>query len=166
LPVLCRRRLPETAERDPIGALAAASIEACSLAGRPSTLGGDVNDRDRVDVHKHELTAVAVDELGRELARWSGPPEAALLGWARSLAGKRLWALEDCRHVSRGLEALLLGAGERLVRVPPRLTARPSVGAGACAAIRMRSTRSPSPAPPCASRASIGPGPESRACGS
>ena len=111
-------------------------------------------------------TAVAVDELGRELARWSGPPEAALLGWARSLAGKRLWALEDCRHVSRGLEALLLGAGERLVRVPPRLTARPSVGAGACAALRMRSTRSPSPAPPCASRASIGPGPESRACGS
>jgi transposase len=74
-----------------------------------------------VDVHKHELTAVAVDELGRELTSWSGPVEAALLSWAP--VGERLWALEDCRHVSRGLERLLLEAGERLVRVPPRLTA-------------------------------------------
>ncbi len=74
-----------------------------------------------VDVHKNELTAVAVDELGRELASWSGPLEDALLDWAP--AGERLWALEDCRHVSRGLERLLLEAGERLVRVPPRLTA-------------------------------------------
>jgi transposase len=74
-----------------------------------------------VDVHKHELTAVAVDELGRELESWSGPPEAALLSWAPP--GERLWALEDCRHVSRGLERLLLEASERLVRVPPRLTA-------------------------------------------
>jgi transposase len=76
-----------------------------------------------VDVHKHELTAVAVDELGRELSAWSGPVETALLGWAQSFAGERLWALEDCRHVSRGLERLLLVAGEPLVRVPPRLTA-------------------------------------------
>ena len=74
-----------------------------------------------VDVHKHELTAVAVDELGRELSGWSGPLEAALLSWAP--VGERLWALEDCRHVSRGLERLLLEAGEQLVRVPPRLTA-------------------------------------------
>jgi transposase len=74
-----------------------------------------------VDVHKHELTAVAVDELGRELTSWSGAVEAALLSWAP--VGERLWALEDCRHVSRGLERLLLETGERLVRVPPRLTA-------------------------------------------
>jgi transposase len=76
-----------------------------------------------VDVHKHELTAVAVDELGRELSSWSGPVAATLTDWARTLEGERLWALEDCRHVSRGLERLLLEAGERLVRVPPRLTA-------------------------------------------
>jgi transposase len=74
-----------------------------------------------VDVHKQELTAVAVDELGRELASWSGPPNAAVLNWAP--AGERLWALEDCRHVSRGLERLLLEAGEQLLRVPPRPTA-------------------------------------------
>jgi transposase len=76
-----------------------------------------------VDVHKHALTAVAVDELGRELASWSGPVDGAVLSWARALEGERLWALEDCRHVSRSLEQLLLEAGERLVRVPPRLTA-------------------------------------------
>jgi transposase len=76
-----------------------------------------------VDVHKHSLTAVAVDELGRPLAERSGPVEDELVGWARSLAdGRLLWAVEDCRHLTRGLEQLLLGAGERLVRVPPRLT--------------------------------------------
>jgi transposase len=76
-----------------------------------------------VDVHKHELTATAVDELGRELSSWSGPLDGAVLSWAGSLEAPRLWALEDCRHVSRGLERLLLEAGEQLVRVPPRLTA-------------------------------------------
>jgi transposase len=76
-----------------------------------------------VDVHKHELTAVAVDELGRERCGWSGSLGAELCAWARALGQERLWALEDCRHVSRGLERLLLEAGERLVRVPPRLTA-------------------------------------------
>jgi transposase len=76
-----------------------------------------------VDVHKHSLTAVAVDEVGRTLSEWAGPLGAELSAWARSLAHERLWALEDCRHVSRSLEQLLLEAGERLVRVPPRLTA-------------------------------------------
>jgi transposase len=76
-----------------------------------------------LDVHKHSLTAVAVDELGRALAEYAGPVDEQILAWAESLAGERLWALEDCRHVTRGLEQTLLLRGERLVRVPPRLTA-------------------------------------------
>jgi len=76
-----------------------------------------------VDVHKHSLAAVAVDELGRTLAEHAGLVDAQVIGWARSLGEERLWAVEDCRHVTRGLEQTLLGAGERLVRVPPRLTA-------------------------------------------
>jgi transposase len=77
-----------------------------------------------VDVHKYSLTAVAVDEVGRVLAERSGPGDDELLVWARSLDGEsRLWALEDCRHVTRALEQALMSAGERLVRVPPRLTA-------------------------------------------
>jgi transposase len=76
-----------------------------------------------VDVHKHSLTATAVDEVGRTLSVWTGPPGTERSAWARALAQERLWALEDCRHVSRSLEQSLLKAGERLVRVPPRLTA-------------------------------------------
>jgi transposase len=76
-----------------------------------------------VDVHKHSLTAAAVDELGRIVAEHAGLVDAQVVAWARSLDGERLWALEDCRHVTRGLEQTLLELGERLVRVPPRLTA-------------------------------------------
>jgi transposase len=77
-----------------------------------------------LDVHKHSLTAVAVDELGRSVAEHAGGARGEeLLAWASSLADARLWALEDCRHVTRSLERTLLEASERLVRVPPRLTA-------------------------------------------
>jgi transposase len=76
-----------------------------------------------LDVHKHSLTAVAVDELGRPLGELNTTSSGELLAWSEGLARERLWALEDCRHVTRGLEQTLCSAGERLVRVPPRLTA-------------------------------------------
>jgi transposase len=60
-----------------------------------------------VDVHKHSLTAVAVDELGRQLDAVDGVGEEALIGWGRRLGRSRLWALEDCRHVTRSLERKL-----------------------------------------------------------
>src|SRR5919204_217285 len=47
-----------------------------------------------VDVHKHELTAVAVDELGRELDGRSGPLAAELCAWAPSLDQTRLRELK------------------------------------------------------------------------
>ena len=77
-----------------------------------------------VDVHKQSVTAVAVDEAGRMLDEKSvlvGSDE--LLGWAAALDGERLWALEDCRQLTRWLERQLLDCGEELVRVPPKLTA-------------------------------------------
>ena len=49
-----------------------------------------------VDVHKHSLTAAAVDELGRVLAEWSGPIDGGVVVWARALGEERLWAVEDC----------------------------------------------------------------------
>jgi len=73
-----------------------------------------------VDVHKYSLTAVAVDELGRTLAEHAGPVDGQVIGWARPLGEERLWAVEDCRHVPRGLEQTLIGRGERLVRVRAR----------------------------------------------
>ena len=54
-------------------------------------------------------------------ARPSGYRE--LLAWAQGFEGDRVWALEDVRGVSRGLERFLLSRGERVVRVPPKLMA-------------------------------------------
>ena len=76
-----------------------------------------------VDVHKRSLTAVAIDEVGRLLAEETAVDGGGLLEWAASLAAERLWALEDCRQLTRSLERDLLAVGERLVRVPPKLTA-------------------------------------------
>ena len=77
-----------------------------------------------VDVHKHSLTAVAVDEAGRMLAeRTVAAADDELLEWACALDGNRLWALEDCRQLTRWLERQLIAAGEELVRVPPKLMA-------------------------------------------
>jgi transposase len=42
----------------------------------------------------------------------------ALLRWGRGLDGERVWALEDCRHVSGSLERFLIGRGERVLRIP------------------------------------------------
>jgi transposase len=76
-----------------------------------------------VDVHKYSLTAVAVDEIGRTLAELTATDEHALLAWSTSLPVERLWAVEDCRHVTRTLEKALVSSSEQLVRVPPKLTA-------------------------------------------
>ena len=76
-----------------------------------------------VDVHKASLTAVAVDEVGRTLAEQTTVDGAGLLVWSATLTGERLWAVEDCRQLTRGLERDLVAAGERMVRVPPKLTA-------------------------------------------
>jgi transposase len=39
----------------------------------------------------------------------------------RNLDPERIWAIEDCRHVSGSLERFLVASGERVVRVPPKL---------------------------------------------
>src|SRR6266487_4655918 len=73
-----------------------------------------------VDVHKQSLTAVAVDEAGRMLdERTVAVGSNELIGWAAELAEERLWALEDCRQLTRWLERQLLMRGEDLVRVAP-----------------------------------------------
>ena len=66
-----------------------------------------------LDVHKQSVTAVAVDEAGRPLGEkvvMVGSDE--LLGWAAALSEQRLWAVEDCRQLTRWLERQLLAAGE------------------------------------------------------
>lgn len=79
------------------------------------------------DIHKrnHMLVAVGAQtgELRSELQIAADKQgHQAALRWARELDEERVWALEDCRQVSRRLEQALLAAGERVVRVAPRLT--------------------------------------------
>jgi transposase len=76
-----------------------------------------------LDVHKQSVTAVAVDEAGRALSEKVIPVGSdELLGWAGALDAARLWAVEDCRQLTRWLERQLLAVGEDVVRVPPKLT--------------------------------------------
>jgi transposase len=78
------------------------------------------------DSHKRTHTFVAADGNGRELGQKTvkATPDGHLEGllWISQWPERR-WALEDCRHLSRRLEADLLRAGETVVRVPPKLMA-------------------------------------------
>ncbi|MFL5861014.1 MAG: IS110 family transposase [Solirubrobacteraceae bacterium] len=79
-----------------------------------------------VDTHKGSHALSAVDD-GTGRVRGSREIKAddaghlAAVRWARGLDEERVWAIEDCRHVSRRLEQALLAAGERVIRVPPKM---------------------------------------------
>jgi transposase len=80
-----------------------------------------------VDAHKRTHTIVAVDDRGRPVGQTTvgttSKDHLGLLRWAGQFGLQRRWAVEDCRHLSRRLERDLLAAGERIVRVPPKLMA-------------------------------------------
>jgi transposase len=80
-----------------------------------------------IDAHKRSHTAVMVDDNGREHSTktvgTTTQDHLRLLKWAASIDGERLWAIEDCRHLTRRLERDLIAAGESVVRVPPKLMA-------------------------------------------
>ena len=80
------------------------------------------------DPHKSTHTLVAVEaasgeQLGCETVASSAAGSERALGWARRLDGDRVWAIEDCRHVSGRLERFLVSRGEKVVRVAPKLMA-------------------------------------------
>ena len=70
---------------------------------------------------------VAVHEVGRVLGekqvRATSEGHLVLVQWAARF-DQVVFALEDCRHLTRRLEADLLKAGHRVVRVPTRLMAQ------------------------------------------
>jgi transposase len=80
-----------------------------------------------VDTHKRTHTLVAVD-AGTGVARGelmipatdAGTLDA--LRFAGELDEERVWAVEDCRHVSGRLERGLVASGDRVIRVAPGLT--------------------------------------------
>jgi len=78
------------------------------------------------DTHKRTHTCGAVFAgTGQRAGELTAPARkggfAELLDWGRELDPERIWALEDCRHVSGSFERFLIAAGERVVRVPPKL---------------------------------------------
>jgi transposase len=78
------------------------------------------------DTHKRSHTCGAVfagtgQLAGEQTAPAREPGFAALLDWGRDLDPERIWAIEDCRHVSGSFERFLVASGERVVRVPPKL---------------------------------------------
>jgi transposase len=81
-----------------------------------------------VDAHKRIHTLVAVDQVGRKLAERTvaatSDGHLQAVTWAAQWPQPQVtFALEDCRHLTRRLEADLLRAGHRVLRVPTRLMA-------------------------------------------
>jgi transposase len=80
-----------------------------------------------IDPHKKTHTAVAAAENGRPLGDVTVPARSKgheqLLQWARTVDAERVFAIEDCRHVSGSLERFLVERGEKVVRVPPKMMA-------------------------------------------
>lgn len=80
------------------------------------------------DVHKRTHTFVAVNDIGVKLGQKvvpaTTPGHQSAVRWAREKFGTEvLWGIEDCRNLSARLERDLLSAGQRAVRVAPRLMA-------------------------------------------
>jgi transposase len=80
-----------------------------------------------VDAHKRTHTLVALDagtgtSRGETTIQASDQGVLGALRFAVALDVDRVWAVEDCRHVTSRLERALLGVGERVIRVPPALT--------------------------------------------
>jgi transposase len=79
------------------------------------------------DTHKRNHTLVAVDgqtgaARGQIEIPASEPGALEALRFAIELDEERVWAIEDCRHVSARLERALMSAGEHVIRVPATMT--------------------------------------------
>jgi len=80
-----------------------------------------------VDTHKRSHTLVALDAAtgaarGQLTIPATDDGTLEALRFAGELDSERVWALEDCRHVSGRLERGVVASGERVVRVAPALT--------------------------------------------
>ena len=81
-----------------------------------------------VDPHKASVAVAAVDEATGELLERASFPQdraglRALERWAKRFPERR-WAMENARGLGRHLAGRLAAAGESVVDVPPKLSAR------------------------------------------
>jgi len=104
-----------------------------------------------VHPHKTSLAVAAVDEAtGELLERASFPQDHAglrsLQRWAKRFP-ERSWAMENAGGLGRHLAGRLVAAGESVVDVPPKLSARVRVLSSFAGNARKRTTVS-MPSPP------------------
>jgi Transposase len=81
-----------------------------------------------VDPHKASVAVAAVDEATGELLERASFPQdriglSALERWAKQFPERR-WAMENARGLGRHLAGRLVAAGEAVVDVPPKFSAR------------------------------------------
>ena len=81
-----------------------------------------------VDPHKASVAVAAVDEAGGELVERANFPQnraglRSLERWAKRFPERR-WAVENASGLGRHLAGRLAAAGESVVDVPPKLSAR------------------------------------------
>ena len=80
-----------------------------------------------VDAHKAVHAAVAIDDAGRELARWRGANRRdaweELHRWAEALGEERRWGIEGAGGYGRRLAQHLVSERETVFEVNARLTA-------------------------------------------
>jgi len=80
-----------------------------------------------VDTHKRSHTLVALDAAtgvtcGQLGIAATDDGTTSALRFAAELDPERIWAVEDCRHVSGRLERGLVASGDKVIRVAPGLT--------------------------------------------
>ena len=80
------------------------------------------------DTHKRSHTIAAVSAatgelMGEQTVQVGAKGFAALVVWACGLGSERVWAIEDCRHVSGSFERFLIERGERVLPVTTKLMA-------------------------------------------
>ena len=113
-----------------------------------------------VDPHKTSLAVVAIDEATGELLERASFLQdraglRALERWARRFPERR-WAVENTGGLGRHLAGRLAAAGESVVDVPPKLSARVRVlSTGTTPARTMGSMPLPPRWPPRAQRAAL-----------
>ena len=82
---------------------------------------------------KRTHTLVVVDRNGQELGsvtiRTTSAGHVKALKWVGKFGDQRIWALEDCRNMTRRFESELLAAGETVIRVPTKMMAGARKGA-------------------------------------
>jgi transposase len=126
-----RSRTDSTCDQVPAQIRSVAAPPASRVRRRSNSIEVEVDEAMIVlgaDTHKrsHTITAVSAatgELMGEQTVRVGAKGFAALVVWARGLGSERVWAIEDCRHVSGSFERFLIERGERVVRVTTKLMA-------------------------------------------